>query len=47
MFKPGMWTLDELERDVPVQLMQGIANPAPPPPDVEVAGRPKAEAATA
>jgi len=47
MFKPGMWTLDELERDVPVQLMQGIANPAPPPPDLEVAGRPKAEAATA
>jgi 3-oxoacyl-[acyl-carrier protein] reductase len=47
MFKPGMWTLDELERDVPVQLMQGVANPAPPPPDLEVAGRPKAEAAPA
>jgi NAD(P)-dependent dehydrogenase (short-subunit alcohol dehydrogenase family) len=47
MFKPGMWTLDELERDVPVQLMQGVPNPAPPPPDLEVAGRPKAEAATA
>lgn len=45
MFKPGMWTLDELERDVPTQLMQGIPNPAPPPPDAEVAGRPKAEAA--
>ena len=47
MFKPGMWTLDELERDVPTQLMQGIANPAPPPPDLEIPGRPKAEAATA
>jgi NAD(P)-dependent dehydrogenase (short-subunit alcohol dehydrogenase family) len=46
MFKPGMWTLDELERDVPTQLMQGIPNPAPPPPDLEVAGRPKQEAAT-
>ncbi|MGH2587079.1 MAG: SDR family NAD(P)-dependent oxidoreductase [Dehalococcoidia bacterium] len=47
MFKPGMWTLDELDRDVHVQLMQGIANPAPPPPDLEVPGRPKVEAATA
>ena len=47
MFKPGMWTLDELERDVPTQLMQGVPNPAPPPPDLEVAGRSKAEAATA
>jgi 3-oxoacyl-[acyl-carrier protein] reductase len=46
MYKPGMWTLDELERDVPTQLMQGIPNPAPPPADLEVAGRPKPEAAT-
>jgi 3-oxoacyl-[acyl-carrier protein] reductase len=45
LYKPGMWTLDELERDVPTQLMQGIANPAPPPPDLDVPGRPKAEAA--
>ena len=47
MFKPGMWTLEELERDVPVQLMQGVPNPAPPPPDLEVAGRPRPEAAPA
>jgi NAD(P)-dependent dehydrogenase (short-subunit alcohol dehydrogenase family) len=45
MYKPGMWTLDELERDVPTQLMPGIPNPAPPPPDLEIAGRPKQEAA--
>jgi NAD(P)-dependent dehydrogenase (short-subunit alcohol dehydrogenase family) len=47
MYKPGMWTLDELERDVPTQLMQGIPNPAPPPPDLEIPGRQKQEAATA
>jgi NAD(P)-dependent dehydrogenase (short-subunit alcohol dehydrogenase family) len=47
IWKPGMWTLDELERDVPAQLMAGIPNPAPPPADLEVAGRPRAEAATA
>jgi 3-oxoacyl-[acyl-carrier protein] reductase len=47
MFKPSMWTLEELERDVPTQLMAGIPNPAPPPPDLEVRGRPKQEAATA
>jgi NAD(P)-dependent dehydrogenase (short-subunit alcohol dehydrogenase family) len=47
IWKPGMWTLEELERDVPSQLMAGIANPAPPPPDLEVPGRPKQEAATA
>ncbi|MGH2598439.1 MAG: SDR family oxidoreductase, partial [Dehalococcoidia bacterium] len=39
LFKPGMWTLDELDILVP-QMMQGVANPAPPPPDLEVAGRP-------
>jgi NAD(P)-dependent dehydrogenase (short-subunit alcohol dehydrogenase family) len=48
MYKPGMWTLDELERDVPTQLMVGIDNPAPPPADLDIPGRPKAEeAATA
>ncbi len=34
-----MWTLDELCEIIPRQLMAGIANPAPPPPDLEVAGR--------
>ena len=39
IWKPGMWTLDELETFVPSQLMAGVENPAPPPPDLEVAGR--------
>ena len=41
IWKPSMWTLDELERDVPSILMNGIANPAPPPADIDVPGRPK------
>jgi 3-oxoacyl-[acyl-carrier protein] reductase len=40
LWKPGMWTVDELIDQVPSQLMQGIPNPAPPPPDLEVPGRP-------
>lgn len=39
--KAGMWTLDELIEAVPSQLMAGIPNPAPPPPDLDVPGRPK------
>ncbi|MEX2245891.1 MAG: SDR family NAD(P)-dependent oxidoreductase [Dehalococcoidia bacterium] len=39
LWKSGMWTLDELCASVPAQLMAGIANPAPPPPDLEVPGR--------
>jgi NAD(P)-dependent dehydrogenase (short-subunit alcohol dehydrogenase family) len=46
IWKPAMWTLDELCEIVPSQLMQGINNPAPPPPDLEIPGRPKAEAAS-
>ena len=38
IFKPGMWTLDELDIQVP-QMMQDIVNPAPPPADLAVAGR--------
>jgi NAD(P)-dependent dehydrogenase (short-subunit alcohol dehydrogenase family) len=41
IFKPGMWTLDELDVQIP-QMMEGIVNPAPPPPDLAVAGRPTA-----
>lgn len=37
--KEGKWTLDELRQLVPNQLMAGIANPAPPRPDVDVPGR--------
>ncbi|MGB2693787.1 MAG: SDR family NAD(P)-dependent oxidoreductase [Dehalococcoidia bacterium] len=46
LWKPAMWTVDELVEMVPRQLMQGIANPAPPPPDLEIPGR-SAEAAPA
>ena len=38
--KPGMWTVDELRALVPSQLMSGYANPAPPPPDLDLPGRP-------
>ncbi|MDP2948743.1 MAG: SDR family NAD(P)-dependent oxidoreductase [Chloroflexota bacterium] len=41
IFKPGMWTVDELKEMVP-RMMAGIANPAPPPEDLEIPGRPKA-----
>ena len=44
IFKPGMWTLDELDIHVP-RMMEGVANPAPPPADLEVAGRPTQAAA--
>ena len=40
LWKPAMWTVDELVEQVPSQLMAGIANPAPPPPDLEIPGRP-------
>ena len=46
LWKPAMWTLDELCDAVPRTLMAGIANPAPPPPDLEVAGRPAQAAAS-
>jgi NAD(P)-dependent dehydrogenase (short-subunit alcohol dehydrogenase family) len=46
IWKPGMWTLDELDIQVPT-LMQGLLNPAPPPPDLSIPGRPVAAAASA
>jgi NAD(P)-dependent dehydrogenase (short-subunit alcohol dehydrogenase family) len=39
LWKDAMWTLDELALSVPQQLMAGIGNPAPPPPDLEIPGR--------
>jgi len=39
IWKPGMWTLEELTQFVPAQLMAGHANPAPPPAELSVAGR--------
>jgi NAD(P)-dependent dehydrogenase (short-subunit alcohol dehydrogenase family) len=40
LWKPGMWTVDELIDMVPRQLMAGVPNPAPPPPELEIPGRP-------
>jgi len=39
IFKNGKWTLDELRQIVPAQLMSGVVNPAPPPPDLKIPGR--------
>jgi NAD(P)-dependent dehydrogenase (short-subunit alcohol dehydrogenase family) len=47
IFKEGTWTVEELRQTVPNQLMADVANPAPPPPDLEVAGRPTAAATPA
>ncbi|MFA7249242.1 MAG: SDR family NAD(P)-dependent oxidoreductase [Dehalococcoidia bacterium] len=38
--KAGMWTVDELRAVVPEQLMSGVINPAPPPPTLDLPGRP-------
>ncbi len=48
IYKHGLWTLDELRMLVPQQLMAGVVNPAPPPDDLDVPGRPAkaAEAVT-
>jgi hypothetical protein len=40
--KNGMWTIDELRELVPSQLTYGMVNPAPPPPDLSLPGRPVA-----
>ncbi len=41
--KDGKWTLKELAALVPNQLLAGIPNPAPPPPDLDIPGRPVAK----
>jgi NAD(P)-dependent dehydrogenase (short-subunit alcohol dehydrogenase family) len=38
--KDGKWELPELVSLVPAQLMFGVENPAPPPPDLDLPGRP-------
>ncbi len=38
--KDGKWTVAELRELVPVRLMRGLPNPAPPPADLELPGRP-------
>ncbi len=46
IYKPGLWSLDELSQMVP-GLLEGTRNPAPPPDDLEVPGRPRLKAQTA
>ncbi len=47
LFKPGgNWTMDELLQLVQQQLMADVTNPAPPPPDLEIPGRPAAAPAS-
>ncbi|MDO8615391.1 MAG: SDR family oxidoreductase [Dehalococcoidia bacterium] len=43
--KDGRWTVEELIALVPTQLLHGISNPAPPPDDLEIPGRPSRPAA--
>lgn len=40
--KDGMWTVEELAALLPGRLLQGVPNPAPPPPELEIPGRPVA-----
>ena len=40
-----MWTLDELDEIIPRAVVNDTRNPAPPSPEVDVPGRPKAEEA--
>ena len=42
--KDGKWTVEELAALVPTQLMAGIPNPAPPPDDLAIPGRPAPQA---
>jgi NAD(P)-dependent dehydrogenase (short-subunit alcohol dehydrogenase family) len=42
IFKPDLWTLEELQEMVPQRLMMGMTNPAPPPPELDLPGRPGA-----
>jgi NAD(P)-dependent dehydrogenase (short-subunit alcohol dehydrogenase family) len=43
--KDGKWTIAELAALVPNQLLAGIPNPAPPPPDLDIPGRPAVQPA--
>ena len=45
MVKQGRWTVAELRDMVPMRLMAGLPNPAPPPRDLEIPGRPAPAAA--
>ncbi|MEX0800206.1 MAG: SDR family NAD(P)-dependent oxidoreductase [Dehalococcoidia bacterium] len=39
IFKPGLWTLDELSTAVPKMMSGAPPNPAPPPADLDIPGR--------
>ena len=41
--KDGKWQVEELVSLVPMHLMFGVENPAPPPPDLEIPGRPASQ----
>jgi hypothetical protein len=43
IIKDGMWSVDEL-RELTPRLMAGLPNPAPPPRDLDIPGRPLAAA---
>jgi hypothetical protein len=45
IWKPGLWTIDELIDVVPRDLLGDSQNPAPPPPDLDIPGRPAQVAA--
>jgi NAD(P)-dependent dehydrogenase (short-subunit alcohol dehydrogenase family) len=47
IIKQGLWTVEELRDLVPGRLMFGLPNPAPPPPDLELPGRPARQEARA
>jgi NAD(P)-dependent dehydrogenase (short-subunit alcohol dehydrogenase family) len=46
IYKPDLWSVDELLAMVPQRLMMGITNPAPPPPELDLPGRPGTPAPT-
>ena len=41
--KAGKWEVEELLSLLPTHLMFGVENPAPPPPDLEIPGRPASQ----
>jgi NAD(P)-dependent dehydrogenase (short-subunit alcohol dehydrogenase family) len=44
--KAGKWEMEELLSLVPSHLMVGVQNPAPPPPDLDIPGRPASQPQT-
>jgi len=44
LLKSGEWTVQELRELIPARLMVGLPNPAPPPRDLDIPGRPAQQA---